>query len=169
MKSNMWFAVPAVALAALLGMNPQASLSQSTEYKLSQIVVARDKIMFDLQTSYWTLLDVKNGKSTDFQAAGDAARHMAEIMPDFVLLMEPGTARGQAPGSRAKPEVWSEPVAFTAAADEFRSQAVALAEVAETGNLEAYSDAFESLTAACTGCHGLRPSSGGAFRYAMGE
>ncbi len=157
--------VPTVALGAILAMPPQAAISQTAEYKLGQIVVARDQIMHDLQSSYWTLLKVKNQESEDFQSAGDTARHMAEIMAEFVPLMEVGTAQGQAPGSRAKPEVWSEAEAFAAAANDFRSQAIALADVAETGNLEAYVDAFETFTAACTACHGLRPSSGGQFRY----
>ncbi len=112
--------VPTVALGALLAMTAQAAISQSSEYKLGQIVVARAQIMFDLQTSYWTLLKVKNRESDDFQSAGDAARHMSEIMADFVTLMKKGTARGQVLGTRAKPEAWCQPEAFAAAANEFR-------------------------------------------------
>lgn len=158
-----------VALSVLLTMTPQESISQTSEYELGQIVVTRQPLMFDLQTAYWTLLKVRNGESDDYQAAGDAARRMSAIMADFVLLMKPGSARGQAPGSRAKPEVWTEPEAFAAVANDFRSQADALAEVAESGNPEAYADTFETFVAACTACHEFRPSSGGRFRYALDE
>lgn len=168
--ADFWVvSAPTFAVGALLSLIPQTASSQSTEYKLAQIVVARDDIMFDLQSAYWTLLAVKNRESEDFQGAAEAARHMAELMAEFAPLMEAGTARGQAPGSRAKPEVWSEATAFATAADDFRLQAVALADVAGTGNLAAYVDAFEAFTAACTACHGLRPSSGGPFRYPFEE
>ncbi len=158
-----------VALSALLTMTPHASISQTSEYELGQIVVKRQPLMFDLQTAYWTLLKVKNKESDDYQAVAEAARRMSATMAEFVLLMKPGTARGQAAGSRAKPEVWTEPEAFATAANDFRSQADALAEVAASGNPEAYAGAFDTFAAACTACHELRPSSGGRFRYAKNE
>ena len=158
-----------VALSALLTSIPQESISQTSEYELGQIVVARKALMFDLQTAYWTLLKVRNGEGLDYQAAGEAAHVMSAIMAEFLPLMKPGTAHSQAPGSRAKPEVWTEPEAFAAAANDFQSQADALAEVAESGNPEVYADAFDTFAAACTACHGLRPSSDGRFRYAKDE
>jgi cytochrome c556 len=158
-----------VATGALLAMTPHAAISQTSEYKLGEIVVAREAMMFDLQNSYWSLLKVKNGESDDFQSAGEVARYMSDIMADFVPLLKKGTARGEAPGSRVKPEVWNEPEAFAAVANDFRMQATALADIAESRNPATYAEAFDTFTGACTGCHGLRPSSGGRFRYAIGE
>jgi cytochrome c556 len=152
--------------ASLIG---QSASSQSTEYELGQIVVSRQQMMFDLQTAYWKLLEIKNGKSNDYEAAAEAALLMAETMSQFVLQMKPGTVRGEAPGSRAKPEVWTQFPAFTAAADAFHTKAAAVAVAAATGSLEDYVAAFDEFSEACTACHGLRPSSGGLFRLAINE
>jgi cytochrome c556 len=125
--------------------------------------------MLDLQSAYWVLLGVHNGKSSDFAGAAGAARSMSDIMERFRSLMQPGTARGEAPGSRARPEVWSEADAFEAAANDFQAMAVSFSDVAARGNKDEYDKEFEALTVACTSCHGLRPSSGGRFRYATNE
>lgn len=158
----------ALGLFAILLPMHQAS-AQSTEYELTQIVNERRPLMFDLQTAYWVLLDVQNGKSTDFESAANAARSMSDIMEQFIPLMQPGTARGEAPGSEARPEVWSEADAFEAAAEGFRAQAISFSEVAALGDIDKYKKEFGAFTAACTSCHGLWPSSGGRFRYARDE
>lgn len=100
--------------------------------------------MFDLQTNYWTLLAVRNGESDDFAGAAAAARHMAEVIGDFVPLMVPGTARGEAPGSRAKPEVWSDADTLAATAAAFRESAGALAEAARVKTPETASPGMPS-------------------------
>lgn len=156
--------VSVVVAGSLIGQN---AYSQSTEYQLGQIVLARQSMMFDLQTAYWTLLALKNGESTDYGAAATAARLVEETMPSFVELMEPGTAQGEAPGSRAKPEVWSQAGTFAAAARDLQSKAAALAAASATESPETYAAAFEDVNQACTACHGLRPSSDGPFRFAL--
>lgn len=156
----------AILAVSLIGHDAK---SQSTEYKLGQIVVARKAIMFDFQTAFWTLMAVKNGESADYGAAAMAARLVEESMPSFVELLEPGTARGEAPGSRVKPEVWSQAQDFAAAADDLQAKAAALAAASATESPEIYAEAFEELNQACTACHGLRPSSGGPFRFAKDE
>ncbi|WP_165354849.1 cytochrome c [Tropicimonas sp. IMCC6043] len=156
-------------LSAMLATAPQHGYPQSSEYERAQIVVARNLLMHDLQTAYFNLFKVKNKKSDDYQSAADTARSMPDIMDEFLLLLPPETAKGEAPGSRVKPEVWTDASAFATAAELLKAQALALAEIADSGDSEAYSVAFGLLTEACTGCHGLRPSSGGAFRFAVDE
>lgn len=143
--------------------------AQSTEYELAQLVNERRQLMFDLQGAYWVLLDVRNGKSSDFEAAAAAARNMGAIIEQFSALMHPGTARGEAPGTRAKQEVWSESDEFAAAVAAFREQVTHFAETAARRNLDEYKAEFETFTTACTSCHGFRPTSGGRFRYAKDE
>jgi cytochrome c556 len=143
--------------------------AQSREYKLAQLVNERRQLMFDLERAYWVLLDVRNGKSSDFDDAATAAKKMGNIIVQFSSLMRPDTARGEAPGSRAKPEVWSESEEFGVAVAAFQEHAIQFAQVATRQNLEEYMAEFEAFTSACTTCHGFRPSSGGRFRYAMNE
>ena len=142
---------------------------QSTEYELAQVVNKRDGLMFDLQDRYWVLFNIRNGKSEDFPAAATAAGEMPAILDQFLGLMVQGSERGKAPGSRAKPEVWSDPEGFAAAAGALREAALTVAEVAKGGSGDDFAPAFDVLSAACTGCHGLRPSSGGPFRFAFEE
>ena len=147
---------------------PQVS-AQSDDYELAQLTTERKTHMFEMERAYWVLLDLERGKTSDYTAAEDAAREMSERIELFLLLMRPGTARGEAPGSRAKPEVWSQPETFAATAQAFRDSAIALAETAAGQDAEAYKEKFKALTGACTGCHGFRPSSGGPFRFAKDE
>lgn len=143
--------------------------AKSKEYELAQLVNERRQLMYDLERAYWVLLDVRNGKSPDFDGAATAARKMASIIVQFSSLLLPDTARGAAPGSRAKPEVWSESEEFGVAVAAFQERASQFAQVATRQNLEEYTVEFEAFTSACTTCHGFRPSSGGRFRYAINE
>jgi cytochrome c556 len=83
--------------------------------------------------------------------------------------MEPGTAKGETPGARAKPEVWTEAGDFLLAAESLRDVAAALSQSAKTENLADYKVKFDALTEACVQCHDFTPSSGGRFRFAKGE
>lgn len=132
-------------------------------------MVARRPFEFNFQTDYWVLLAVQRGENTNYDEAAAAARRMEEAMSQFVPLLKPGTARGEAPGSRAKPDVWSRADDFSAAVDRFTATTTALAAASSTGDQATYAAAFDDLHEACTACHGFRPSSGGPFRFAMGE
>jgi len=165
MRAGTRFALGSFAILLAI----QQAAAQSTEYQLAQIVSERQALMFDLQSAYWVLLKVHDGKSSDFAGAADAARNMSDTMERFRPLMQPGTARGESPGSRARPEAWSEADAFEAVVNNFQTKAVSLSEVAARGNKDEYAMEFEAFSVACTSCHGLRPSSGGRFRYAINE
>lgn len=158
----------AVCLSATI-LPTQPLTAQSTEYELAQIVSERKLLMADLQTAYWVLFDVQSGKSTDFEAAADAAEDMPALIDRFVSLLPPGSARGEAPGTRAKPDIWSQAETFQGLVQNFKDNAIAMSQVASAGNPDEFRAGFEAFTAACTGCHGLRPSSGGLFRFGKGE
>ena len=155
--------------AALLSLCALTAFGQSAEFKRMQIATDRKAEMFALQDLYWPLMDVKTGKSDDFAAAAAAASVVPERLDPFVSLLVPGTARGEAPGARAKPEVWEQPDAVAAAVDELKARAADLAAAASAGDSLAYGAAFDAFAEACKACHGLRPSSGGPFRFAHGE
>ncbi len=154
---------------ALLSLCAATAFGQSTEYKNMQIATDRKAQMFALQDLYWPLMNVKTGKSDDFAGAAAEAAAVPERLDTFVSLLVPGTARGEAPGARAKPEIWEQPEAVAAAVEELKARAVDLAAAATGGDPVAYGTAFDAFAEACTACHGLRPSSGGPFRFAVGE
>jgi cytochrome c556 len=135
-----------------------------SEYELVKVIAERKRVMFDMQGAYWPLLAVKNGKSTDLAAAAEAARSIQAALDRFSPLLVPGTAKGQVPGSRATPEVWSEPADFAAASNALKAAAAALSDAASTGDVELFTARFDTFASACTGCHEFKPSGGGRFR-----
>lgn len=140
-------------------------MSQSTELQLAQLVSERKGKMYDLQTHYLNILGQLNADAPDLMLVGAAASEMPELIDSFVPLMEEGTEKGVAPGSRARPELWDDFEVFEIAADALKEAALSMEEVAATGDVAAFKDEFDTLTAACTTCHGVRPSSGGLFRF----
>lgn len=152
-------------LVLVLASTPVSGNTQSSDYELAQKVAARQALMFDMLSAYWPMEDVRNGKSRDFAAAEVAALSVPPKMDEFLLLMTPGTAKGEAPGSRARPEVWAEWPEFLAAASELQSSTLALADAAKTEDAALFSAAFDAFAASCVGCHGFRPSADGRFRF----
>ena len=129
-------------------------------------VMERKKIMKSMLRSYFPLMAIHKGKSTDFQKAVAAIDSLKHGMLDSAPLFVEGTAKGDVPGSRAKPEVWSASADFKAAADELVSAADQLAAAAQSGDLQAFKTQFELMDAACRACHEFKPSAGGRFRFA---
>jgi len=134
------------------------------QYELVKVVTARKRVMSDMQSAYWPLLKVKNGESADLVAAAAASQSIEDAIGRFSALLVPGTAKGEVPGSRATPEVWSEPEEFAAAFDALRASAAALSDAASSGDIELFKARFDTFANACIGCHDFKPSSGGRFR-----
>jgi cytochrome c556 len=155
-----------VAFTGILALASAAAHSQSSEAERAGIVTARQMLMGDLLSAYWPVNDIQRGKSTDYAAAEAAARSVPGLVEAFLPLMVAGTAKGEAPGSRATPEVWSESGAFLEAAADLQAKALALADAAQAGDAGTYAPAFEAFAESCVGCHDFRPSSGGRFRFA---
>lgn len=133
--------------------------------ELAELVTERRGYMFDMQTAYWALFEVNSGKSDDLAKAAEGAATINESIGKFLQLLPPGTAGGEVPGTRAKPEIWTQHDEFLATAEALRNANLAIIEAANAGDMDEFKARFETVTAACTGCHGLRPSSGGPFRY----
>ena len=155
----------ALAIAAGAGIALFAASGSSSEYELVQLVTQRRAHMFHMQSAYWPLLAIKNGDNTDLAAGAKAARTISDAISKFVTLLPAGTAKGEVPSSRAKPEIWSQPAEFRAAADALNTAAINLVDAAKAGDVAAFKARFDAFAQACGGCHGLKPSSGGRFRY----
>ena len=136
---------------------------------LRAIVLERQILMISMQTSYWPLLDIKRGKSTDLAKAGAAAQTMRVAMVKALKLFPAGTAKGEVLGpgyaSRAKPEIWNKPAAFEAAANELITASAKLVNAANSGDIENFRVQFQMVEQACIGCHEFRPTHGGKFRF----
>ena len=134
---------------------------------LRAIVWERQNLMISMQKSYWPLLDIKRGKSTDLAKAGAAAQTMRVAMVKALKLFPVGTAKGEVlgSGSRARPEVWNKSGEFEAAANELISAIDNLVEVSNSGDVDTFKVQFKAVEQACLGCHGLWPSHGGKFRF----
>jgi cytochrome c556 len=150
------------AVTALFALIATGTLS--AQYDLVKVVTDRKGVMLDIQSAYWPLLEVKNGKSTDLAAAAAASQSIEDALGRFSALLLPGTAKGELPGSRANPEVWTEPADFAAASNALQAAAAALSDAASSGDIELFKARFDTFASACVGCHELKPSGGGRFR-----
>jgi cytochrome c556 len=154
------------ALATAIALSTASSSLGQSQYDLAKIVIERNGEMLEMQTAFWPLFNINNDKSTDLAAAVDAIKTIDENFARFLELLPEGTAGGQVPGSRAKPEIWTEPSEFSAVAERLRSATSRLSEVASTGDIDAFKLEFATFQPACFGCHDLKGSSGGQFRFA---
>jgi cytochrome c556 len=152
-----------VISAAILFVGEQARAQ--TEYELAQTVQKRNLAMKGMLKSYFPLLAIKNGKSADLEKAAQSAESVKAGLVSALSLFPEGTAKGEAPGSRARPEIWSKPDEFAAAADQLVEVLDQLIVSANSGDVEAFKTQFAFVESACIGCHEFKPSGGGRFRF----
>lgn len=92
-----------------------------------------------------------NGKAP-FDAR--AAQANAELVATLARLPWSAFVEGSDKGdSSARPEVWSQPDKFRAAAQRLQDATVRLSEAAKTGNPDALKTAFAATSEACKSCH----------------
>ena len=63
-----------IAIAAVVALFATSNLN--AQYELVKVIEDRQSLMFDMQTSYWPLLAIKRGTSSDLAAAAVAAQSM---------------------------------------------------------------------------------------------
>jgi len=148
-----------IACVALFAVGKLAA-----QYDLVKTVTDRQAVMFEMQNAYWPLLKVDKGESTDLAAAAAASQSIEGAIDRFAALMVPGTAKGEVPGSRATPEVWTEPADFAAASSALQATAAELTAAASSGDIELFKARFDAFATACVTCHEFKPSGGGRFR-----
>ena len=154
-----------IMLSIAVTMMFYSRIHAQSEYELAQIVTERNQIMKSMLKSYFPLISIKDGKNSDFQSGADAALAIAEGMSSSLSLFPAGSAKGEAPGSRAKPEVWTDSEGFQSAAEDLIEAANMLAEISKQENVESFVSQFALLESACIACHEFKPSAGGKYRY----
>ena len=129
------------------------------------VVMARQGLMQSNGRSFGPLVAILKGESTDLAAAAAAAQTINANITAAVLLFQAGTAKGEVPGSRARPEIWTERAEFEAAAAALIEASANLVDAANSGDVDTFKAAFPALGQACGGCHEGNPSAGGRFRF----
>ena len=129
------------------------------------IVTERQDLMKGMGKSFGPLVAILKGDSTDLAAAAAAAQTMNDNITKAATLFPAGTAKGEATGSRAKPEIWTDTETFTAAATALIEASAALVVAANSGSLDTFKAAFPQVGESCGGCHAGKPKEGGKFRF----
>ncbi len=129
------------------------------------VVMARQGLMKGMGRSFGPLVAVLKDESTDLTAAAVAEQTMNDNITAAVLLFPAGTARGEVPGTRARPDIWTERAEFEAAAAALMDASANLVEAANSGDVDTFKAAFPALSQACGGCHEGKRSAGGRFRF----
>jgi cytochrome c556 len=150
---------------AVFGLTVQFA-GASAQEPLVTLVLDRQILMLDMQSSWWPLFDLNSGKRTDLEAVPESVAEITAALDRLPAMFPPGTARGEVPGSRATPDIWNAPADFEAAILTLREALAELETVAAGGDIEAFRAQFAETDAACFACHVFRPSGGGRFRFA---
>ncbi len=140
----------ALTLAAVAGL--AAALPAAAQFqKPEDAIKYRKAALTVMGTHFGRIAAMASGKAP-FDAA--AAQGNAEIVAmmsrlPFAAFID-GTASGD---TRAKPEIWSEPDKFKAAATKMQEEVVKLNAAAKTGNLDQIKLAVGEVGKSCKACH----------------
>lgn len=141
-------------VAALLVAAAAVTLSVSASAQFAKpedAVKYRKSALFVMQQNFARVGAMAAGKAPfDAKVAADSAA-VAESMSKlpWVAFVD-GTDKGD---TRAKPEIWKEPVKFTEYADKMQVEMSKLSLAAKTGNLDSIKTAVNATGGACKTCH----------------
>jgi cytochrome c556 len=119
----------------------------------ADIIKARQEKFKDLGKQAKALVDQLKAGALDKAAASDEAKKIAEYAHDLPSWFPKGTGPDSGVKTLAKPEIWTKPDDFKAAAEKFQTEADKLVEVAATGDIAAVGGQFQATGKACGGCH----------------
>ncbi len=103
--------------------------------------------------AFKTVVDELRGSSPQIAPIQKAARKIRDVSRNQYNWFPEGS--GPQPGvkTHAKAEIWSQPVQFRTAQDNFASQAEAFERAAKSGDIDAIRGEMRKLGGACKGCH----------------
>ena len=140
----------AVALAGCATVAEQESSRVETLPTPQQIVAARQAAYHLSGATMGNMKGVidSGGDVTKQVYAARGVARWARALP----TMFPDSTRGIMP-SRARPEIWDNRADFEAKAANYAAAATRLAEVAQSGDREAFAAQFQATIATCQACH----------------
>jgi cytochrome c556 len=137
----------------------------SAQTNTATVVKERQELMKAMGGTFGPIITFVKGENTDLVGATAAAQKMHDSMIKAVGLFPAGTAKGEAPESRSKPEVWSNAAEFKAAAGALIEASAKLAKAGNTGDADAFKAQVQAVGKACGSCHKGKKDDGGKFRF----
>jgi len=142
------FVMAACALGALLAAGPAAAQFKDAH----EAVEYRHGAFHIMGTHFSRLGAMVNGKVPfDAKAAAANAEMVAQMASLPWAAFTPGSDKDEE--NTAKPEVWSQPDKFKAAAQKMQDAVVTLNAAAKTGDFDKLKAAFGATGQTCKGCH----------------
>ena len=141
------WSLAAVAAAAILSCGPAAAQFKNAEAAIDY----RQGALVVMDNHYDRIGAMVKGK-VPFDAA--AAQANADLVVTLAKLPWSAFVEGSDKGdTNARPEIWSQPDKFKAAAQRLQDETVKLAAAAKSGNPDAVKAAFGATAQACKSCH----------------
>lgn len=139
-------------LAATAVLTLAAAFPAAAQFQKPEDAVKYRKAAFTVMANHFARIGaMANGKAA-FDAR--AAQINAEIVNNMAALPWAGFIDGTAGGEKGpKPEVWSKPQEFKAAAMKMQEEVGKLNAAAKTGNLDQIKAAFGGAAKTCKACH----------------
>jgi cytochrome c556 len=119
----------------------------------AEIIKARQDHFKDMGRSMKAIVDQLKSGSIDKTVVTDAAKKIAAYSKQVPSWFPKGSGPESGVKTLAKPEIWSKPADFQAAADKLPPEADKLVEVAATGDAAMIGAQLKATGMTCGGCH----------------
>ena len=150
----MRFKVRTIAiLAAGAALTASGGYLAAADQTPAEIIKARQEHLKDMGASMKAIVDQVKSGSVDKTIATDAAKKVAAYSRQIPTWFPKGTGEEAGVKTLAKPEIWSKPEDFQAAADKLPPEADKLVEAAATGDAAMIGAQLQATGKACGGCH----------------
>jgi cytochrome c556 len=150
----MRFKVRTIAiLAAGAALTMSGGYLAAADPSPAEIIKARQEHFKDLGASMKAIVDQVKSGAVDKTVATDAAKKVAAYSRQIPTWFPKGTGEEAGVKTLAKPEIWSQPADFQAAADKLPPEADKLVEAAATGDAATIGAQLQATGKTCGGCH----------------
>lgn len=144
--------LPSVLIACVAFAGLATALPASAQFAKPEDAIKYRKAGMTMMAAHFGRVAAMANGRVPFDAK--VAAENAEIATMLSKLPYAGFMAGTDKGdTRAKPEIWSEPDKFRAAATRMQDEMVKLNAAAKAGNLDAMKASAGEVGAACKGCH----------------
>jgi cytochrome c556 len=142
--------IATVLAAALLTV---AGGSMAADESPAEVIKARHEKLHDLGTQAKAIGGQLKSGTLDRAIMTEAAKKIAASSRELPTWFPKGTGPESGVKTLAKPEIWTQPDEFKAAADKFPPEADKLVEIVATGDAKAIGAQLQATGKTCQGCH----------------
>lgn len=142
--------VVAGAIVAMMGAAAPRAQTQATALTPDQIVAVR-KAMMNLQQGVLGSMKAAVDEKADVKSLVPGAKGLSISAHVIVSMFPVGTETAN--GTKAKPEIWSDPAGFAKAQANMVEAAEKLVPLAEANDKAGFATQFAALGRTCGGCH----------------